>query len=86
MRNLLALVGLLVVVFLGVGYSRGWYNFSFTKDQNGQVKVDGTIDSGKVKSDSGQGLKKAGETIESFWNRNNSGSAAPPATLPVEKK
>lgn len=40
MRNLLALVGLVVVVAAGVGYYKGWYTVTTTPDGNTTLKID----------------------------------------------
>lgn len=84
MRNLLALIGFAVVLFLGVGYARGWYDFEFVTDSNGRVKVSGDIDGKKIKEDGNTGLEKAGNAINNLTHKNGSASQAP-ATLPVAK-
>ena len=83
MRNILALVGLAVVVFLGVGYARGWYSFEVNTGRDGKVRVEGDVDLRKVKADGEVAKEKAGDAIDSFRNKN--GSTAPAATLPLPK-
>ena len=41
MRNFLAFVGLLLVVFVGVGLYRGWFKVSVDSDKNVTINVNG---------------------------------------------
>lgn len=81
MRNLLALIGFVIVLFLGVGYVRGWYTFDYSTDANGRVKVSGDIDAKKIKEDGSEFKDKAGNVIEGLSHRNGS-SGQPAAALP----
>ncbi len=63
MRNLLALIGLLVVGFLGIGWYMGWYKFSFTKSEDGTLQIKTDVKTDKVASDSTEFLKNVGAVI-----------------------
>jgi hypothetical protein len=59
MRNLLALIGLVVVAFIGLGWYFQWYSFVITPGNDGRVKFQGDVDTNKIVEDA----KKAGETV-----------------------
>jgi hypothetical protein len=49
MKNLFAIIGLLVVLFIGVGIWQGWFKFAVNSDNKAVVEAD---------------LKKAGDDIK----------------------
>src|SRR5438046_142610 len=51
MRNLLALIGLLVVGFAGVGWYMGWYKLSFARTTDGNLEIKTDVDTKKVGQD-----------------------------------
>ena len=59
MRNMLALIGLIVVAFAGLGWYFGWYTFIVTPGSDGRVKFQGDLDTKKIVDDA----RKAGETV-----------------------
>jgi len=59
MRNLLALIGLAVVVFLGAGYYLGWYKLDTSTGLNGKQHISFEVDTKKIAADSKEGLEKA---------------------------
>jgi hypothetical protein len=59
MRNLLALIGLAVVVFLGAGYYLGWYTLDTSTGLNGKQHISFEVDTKKIAADSKEGLEKA---------------------------
>jgi hypothetical protein len=63
MRNLLALIGLVVVVGGGAGWYLGWYKFSFSKGTEGNLQIKTDVDTKKVEDDSSTFFKKATSTI-----------------------
>lgn len=63
MRNLLALVGLAVVLFAGLGWYLGWYKLSVSKNEDGKLQIKADVDTQKVKDDSGTFFKNAAEAI-----------------------
>ncbi len=62
MKNLLALVGLVVVGFVGAGWYFGWYKFSEQTDSQGHIQLKVNVDANKIKQDGGK-LEKAIETV-----------------------
>lgn len=70
MKNLLALVGLAVVLFIGFGYSRGWFTVA-NKDGNFTIQVDKS----KTEKDIKAGIKEGTEWIKDH----KSGGTAPAA-------
>jgi hypothetical protein len=58
MRNLLALIGLALVVFLGLGYYMGWYKFSSSTGLDGREHISIDVDTKKIAADSKNGLDK----------------------------
>ena len=58
MRNLLALVGLVVVGFAGVGYYLGWYHFDMSPGKDGKQHISVDVDTKKIGQDAQSGLEK----------------------------
>jgi hypothetical protein len=75
MRNLLALVGLLVVIFAVAGWFLGWYQFE--TDGHHDVKIE--INGPKIEKDVHQGAQKLEKAVE---NKVNNGSPNTPALPP----
>ena len=63
MRNLLALFGLLVLGFAGIGWYMGWYKLSFTHNSDGNLEIRTNVDTKKVGTDSTDALKNLGAVI-----------------------
>ena len=63
MKNLLALVGLLVVGFGGLGWYLGWYNLNVKSTPDGKYNVAGDIDSRKITDDVKNFGKKVGKVL-----------------------
>jgi len=63
MRNLLALIGLFVVVFGGVGWYCGWYKLSVTRNQEGKLEIKTAVDTHKVTDDSSAFFQKVGQMV-----------------------
>jgi len=59
MRNILALVGLIVVVFVGAGWYFKWYQFVVTPSLDGKQHIQVDVDTKKI----GEDAKKLGETV-----------------------
>ncbi len=64
MRNLLALVGLAVVVFAGLGWYLGWYSFQSETTSPGhrQIKID--VNTDKISKDVHKGEQKLHDALE----------------------
>ncbi len=58
MRNLLALIGLAVVAFVGAGWYLGWYNFKDQVDANGEHHVKIQVNTTQVTNDLSKGKDK----------------------------
>ena len=63
MRNLLALVGLLVVGFGAIGWYCGWYKLSVTRTQDGNVQIKTDVDPKKVGEDTSAFFEKVGQVV-----------------------
>ena len=66
MRNLLAVIGLLVVILLGVGWKLDWYR---TSSVDGKFGVE--FDTHKISQDTKSGLKTAKDKIDQFLDDKN---------------
>ena len=71
MRNLLALLGLLVVVFLAVGYYRGWYDLSSRPGAAGQTSIQIDVNTKKIGDDVERGGKAVGEKLHDLIDKGN---------------
>ena len=76
MRNLLSLVGLVVVLFLGVGWYCNWYTAKVQTGTDGKLNVSFDVDQRKVGQDVGTAGEKVGKFASSF---------AKPEDKPAEK-
>jgi hypothetical protein len=76
MRNLLALLGLAVVLFLGVGYYRGWYDFQKTQTPTGS-SIHFDVHTKKIGEDVKRGGSAVGEKINDLME-NKPGEKSPP--------
>lgn len=63
MRNLLAVIGLLVIGFAGLGWYMGWYKLSFSRKTDGNIQITTDVDTKKVGSDATEALKNAATVI-----------------------
>lgn len=64
MRNILALIGLIVVVFAIVGHYKGWYSFQNATAPDGKPVIKLEVDKSKVQSDIKAGAEEIGKTIQ----------------------
>jgi cytoskeletal protein RodZ len=64
-RNLLALVGLAVVLFLGVGWYANWYTARVQTGTDGKLNVSVDVDQKKVGQDVGSATEKLGKFVSS---------------------
>lgn len=71
MRNLLSLVGFLVVVFLGLGWYLGWYSLGISTGESGNAKISFDVNTNKIKDDGRKGLSKAGDFVDSLKKDSN---------------
>lgn len=80
MRNLLALVGLVVVVFAGVGWYRGWYSFAVSPGADGKQRITVDVDTNKLTTDARTGASRVGEAIDGLKEKANAISPPPTPT------
>ncbi len=82
MKNLLALVGALVVTFAAAGWYLGWYQVQTTTDANGHREVNIDLNTKKIQADIHKGVEKVEKTIE---HKQTTGTDIPtPPPLPPE--
>lgn len=81
MRNLLALIGLLVVGAGGVGWYMGWYKLSLTRTGDGNLEIKTDVDTNKVTTDGSNLLKNISAAVENKANQ-AAKDATPPAGTP----
>lgn len=79
MRNLLALIGALVVVGGGVGWYMGWYKLSITREADGTLQITTNWDTNKATKDVTDGVKNISTAVE---NKANEANTPPPAGTP----
>ena len=86
MRNLLALVGLLVVGFAGFGWYLGWYKLSFSRTNEGNLEIKTNVDTKKVGQDATDAVKNAaaslGEHIVNVQDTKSTAPTTPPGGTP----
>lgn len=83
MRNILALIGLVIVVFIAIGYVRGWYSFTVSSGTDGKTHIAVDVDKKKIREDGSSAADKAGEFVDNL--RTKAPGSAAPASLPVPK-
>jgi hypothetical protein len=73
MRNLLALVGLAIVLFAGVGWYCGWYTFQSTPTVTGEREFRVRVNTKEIASE----VKQGAEKIEKAFGQGEQRPAAP---------
>ena len=66
MRNLLALLGLAVVTFAGLGWYLGWYHVDISPGANGHKKIELDLNESKLRTDVSAGYEKGKEFVDTF--------------------
>jgi hypothetical protein len=82
-KNLLALVGLVVVAFVGAGWYFGWYKIGDQKDAQGHRQLSIQVDPSQVAKD----LKKIEQEVVDGFDKTKAAVApatTEPAPLPVQ--
>lgn len=86
MRNVLALIGALVIVFAVAGWYCGWYQVGVTKSADGNLRVETNVDTKKVATDAANAWKKVESAVGQQLDRNlpetPAAQVAPPAPVP----
>jgi hypothetical protein len=63
MRNLLALIGLLVVGGAAAGWYLGWYKLSYSRTDDGTLQIKTDVDTKKASHDASEAVKNVGAAI-----------------------
>lgn len=63
MRNLLALIGLLVVGVVVIGWYCGWYTLTVTKGTDGNAEIKTTVNTEKVGADTSSFFDRVGKLV-----------------------
>jgi hypothetical protein len=58
---MLALIGLVVVVFFGVGWYRGWYAFEMAPGANGKQRIQLDVDTNRIADDAKTAKQRIGQ-------------------------
>ena len=82
MRNLLALIGALVVGFGGLGWYLGWYKVHVAKAPDGNLRIETDVDTKKVGSDAQKLGQTIGEAVEKGTQNQKAAEAGPPVNMP----
>jgi hypothetical protein len=77
-RNLLALIGLLVVGGGGAGWYLGWYKLSVTRESDGNLQIKTDVDTTKVNKDATSIFKNVSQAVESQANKATSDAQTSP--------
>lgn len=64
MKNLLALLGLSIVVVGAVGWHQGWYKLSITKNSDGSLRIQTDVNTAQARQDIGSAIRKSGDFVE----------------------
>lgn len=81
MRNLLALIALIILGFAAVGWYCEWYTFTVTKGPQGKPEIKTTVDTEKVSDDSEAFFKRMGQLIGEKAKESDP-KGVPPAVAP----
>jgi hypothetical protein len=88
MRNLMALFGFCVLLFLGIGYFRGWYDFNVKSgDKDGTIQFEGSVHTEKGMKDAGKAIQSGvdfvGDVAGKLKTKGEAEAKAPPVTPPA---
>jgi hypothetical protein len=83
MRNLFALIGVLVVGVGGAGWYLGWYKVNFTKNTEGNLQIQTDVDTKKLSGDSAEFFQKVGQLVDDKLKQAGQSGTTPPATTPA---
>ncbi|HEX4609828.1 MAG TPA: hypothetical protein VH092_16645 [Urbifossiella sp.] len=79
MRNMLALIGALVVGVGGAGWYLGWYQLDVTRKADGTLQVTTNVDTNRLTHDASEGAKHVGELIGAQVEKVQKEAATAPA-------
>lgn len=69
LKNLLALLGFGLVLFLGLGYYLNWYSFSSKPAADGHQRYEIDLNAKKIGQDTQRGVQVAGEKINDLLDK-----------------
>jgi hypothetical protein len=81
MRNMFALIGVLVVGFGGAGWYLGWYKVNVTKNADGNLQIQTNVDTKKVSGDSSEFFQKVSQMVNDKVQQASQNAAAPSSPL-----
>ncbi len=84
MRNLFALIGVLVVGLGAGGWYLGWYKMNVSKNPEGNLQIQTDVDTKKLSGDSSEFFQKVGQIVSDKVQQETSKSGTtPPTTTPA---
>ena len=83
MRNLFALIGILVVAVGGTGWYLGWYKVNVSKNPDGKLEIQTNVDTQKVSGDSSAFFQKVGQMVSEKSQPSGQNGNPAPATAPA---
>jgi hypothetical protein len=83
MRNLFALIGVLVVGIGVGGWYLGWYKVNVTKNPEGSLQIQTDVDTQKVNGDSSAFFQKVGTMVNDKTQQVSQDGNTTPATTPA---
>lgn len=83
MKNLFALVGMLVIVLGGAGWYLGWYKVNVNKNPDGNLQIQTNVDTQKVSVDSSAFFQKVGQLVSDKASQGGQPSPSAPNTAPA---
>ena len=83
MRNLLALLGLLVLLVVGVGWYQGWYQVTHSPGKEpGFQRLEIDINQKQITTDVQEGLRRSQEQLKRWLDQANEERSNQPANTP----
>src|SRR5687767_12181607 len=86
MRNLLALLGASLLLFIGLGWYLGWYRFQTAPTDDGQRQINIKLNTKKIQDDVGKAGKKAKDALEDLLDSDDSDTRTVVAPKSVEAR
>jgi hypothetical protein len=83
MRNIFALIGILVVGLGGLGWYLGWYQVNVSKNSDGSMQIQTEVDTKKVTTDSSAFFQKVSQMVDDKVSQNGQSGTTPPTTAPA---
>jgi len=74
MRNFLALIGAIVVLFVGLGWYLGWYSFALSPGAEGKQRLQVDVDTKRIADDAKKVGQAANNVIQSATKDDQKGA------------